>query len=99
MFIDNYINQIKTLCIKYEVKHLFVFGSVLTNNFNDSSDIDFLVDLKSNDPFDYSENYFSLKFNLENLLQRPIDLLEQKGLKNQYLIEKINQTKRLIYAA
>jgi predicted nucleotidyltransferase len=32
------------------------------------------------DPIDYAEHYFDLKFKLENLLDRPIDLLEEKRL-------------------
>jgi predicted nucleotidyltransferase len=35
------------------VKNLFVFGSVLTPQFNENSDIDFIVDIDSTDPIDY----------------------------------------------
>ena len=99
MYLDNYINQIKNLCLKHKVKYLFVFGSVLTENFTDNSDIDLIIDINTNDPIDYAENYFSFKFKLEDLLKRKIDLLEQKALKNKYLIENIDRTKRIIYAA
>ena len=99
MYLDNYLGQIREMCYKNRVKHLFAFGSVLTDTFSDESDVDLLVDLKSNDPFDYAENYFNLKFQLEELLKRPVDLLEEKGLKNKYLLESINQSKRLIYEA
>ncbi|MCK4664491.1 MAG: nucleotidyltransferase domain-containing protein [Bacteroidales bacterium] len=97
MFLDNYVNQIIGLCEKHKVKQLFAFGSVLTNKFSETSDIDFVVDIKSTNPIDYAENYFELKFQLEDLLKRPIDLLEQRGLKNSYLIKSINNTKKLIY--
>lgn len=40
MYLDNYIDQIKVLCTQNKVKHLFVFGSVLTNRFNETSDVD-----------------------------------------------------------
>lgn len=99
MYLDSYINQIKKLCLKHKVKYLFVFGSVLTENFTDNSDIDLIIDINTNDPIDYAENYFSFKFKLEDLLKRKIDLLEQKALKNKYLIENIDRTKRIIYAA
>ena len=99
MYLDNYINQIVCLCSKYKVKNLFAFGSVLTENFAGDSDIDFLIDIHSSDPIDYAENYFDFKFELEDLLNRPIDLLEQKGLKNSFLIDNINKTKKLIYEA
>lgn len=99
MYLDNYIDQIRTLCDQNKVKRLFVFGSVLTDRFNESSDVDLLVDIAQPDPFDYAESYFDLKFKLQELLKRPIDLLEEKSLKNTYLIENINQTKKLLYEA
>ena len=99
MYLDNYLNQIKVLCKKHKVRNLFVFGSVLTENFTDNSDIDLIIDININDPIDYAENYFNFKFKLEDLLKRKIDLLEQKALKNKYLIENIDKTKRVIYAA
>lgn len=99
MYLDNYIDQIRTLCDQNKVKRLFVFGSVLTDRFNESSDVDLLVDIAQPDPFDYAESYFDLKFKLQDLLKRPVDLLEEKSLKNSYLIENINQTKKLIYEA
>ncbi len=99
MYLDNYLNQIENLCKKHKVKNLFVFGSVLTENFSDNSDIDLIIEINTNDPIDYAENYFDFKFKLEDLLKRKIDLLEQKALKNKYLIENIDKTKRIIYAA
>ena len=99
MYLDNYIDQIRTLCDQNKVKRLFVFGSVLTDQFNESSDVDLLVDIAQSDPFDYEESYFDLKFKLQDLLKRPVDLLEEKSLKNTYLIENINQTKKLLYEA
>jgi len=99
MFLDTYKYQIKQLCYKHKVKYLFAFGSVLTRDFSDLSDVDLLVDINSNDPLDYAENYFDLKFKLEDLLKRKIDLLEERGIRNQYLKESIDKSKRLIYGA
>ena len=97
MYLDNYLKDIEKLCILHQVKFLFAFGSVLTEDFDCKSDIDFIVDLKLDNPIDYGEHYFELKFQLEDLLDRSIDLLEQRGLQNTYLIEKISKSKRVIY--
>jgi predicted nucleotidyltransferase len=70
---------------------------VLTGDFNPESDIDLIVDIDENDPVTYSDSYFNLKFQLEKLLQRRIDLLEQNAIKNIYLKEQIDQTKVLLY--
>ncbi len=99
MYLDNYLNQIIGLCKKHKVRNLFVFGSVLTENFTNNSDIDLIIDININDPIEYAENYFNFKFTLEDLLNRKIDLLEQKALKNKYFIENIDKTKKVIYAA
>jgi uncharacterized protein len=99
MFLESYIGDIKILCQKNKVKSLYVFGSVLTDAFTDKSDIDLIVDIDSIDPFEYSDNYFDLKFSLEELLSRRIDLLENRALKNPYLRENIDNSKKLIYAS
>lgn len=99
MYLDPFRNQIIQLCQKHKVKYLFAFGSVLTNKFSDESDVDLLVDIKLKDPIKYAENYFDLKFQLEYLLKRKIDLLEERGLKNHFLKENIDNTKQLIYEA
>ncbi len=95
--VDQNIDKIRALCDKHKVTRLFVFGSVLTDNFDKSSDIDFLVDFYGVDLYDYADNYFDLKKSLEDLLNRQIDLLEEKALKNPYLKETIDSSKQLIY--
>lgn len=93
------IQNIIALCRRYKVKTLAVFGSILTDRFNDSSDIDLLVDFEKINPneFDYVSNYFGLRDALESLLNRKVDLIESKGIRNKYLIENINRTKQTIY--
>jgi len=98
MYLDNFKNDITILCLKNKVKSLYVFGSVLTDKFNDKSDIDMVVDIDSTDPFDYADNYFNLKFSLQDLFRRPIDLLENKAIKNPYIRQNIDHSKSLIYA-
>lgn len=68
--LTEHINQIKHLCNEHRVKSLFAFGSVLTKQFNADSDIDFVVDIDSNNPLDYSDHYFALKFQQEQLFKK-----------------------------
>lgn len=97
ILIYKHIDKIKTLCNKHKVSKLFVFGSVLTDKFNKSSDIDLLVDFSGVSAYDYADNYFDLKSSLEKLFKRPVDLLEDKAIKNPYLRESIDSSKQLIY--
>lgn len=92
-----HIAQINRLCKQYRVKSLFAFGSVVSDRFSADSDIDLVVDIDSDDPLDYSDRYFDLKFQLEDMLKRPIDLLEEKAIRNPLLKKEIDSTKVLIY--
>lgn len=98
MYLEKYADEINNLCLQNKVKSLYVFGSVLTSDFSEKSDIDLLVDIEGNDPFDYADNYFNLKFALQDLLKRPIDLLENKAIKNPFIRQNIDESKSLIYA-
>lgn len=95
--LKNQLDTIRSLCERYRVKTLYVFGSVLTPNFDAHSDIDLLVDFLDQDALQYTSNYFQFKFELEKLFNRKIDLLEERALKNPYFIENINQKKQLLY--
>ena len=99
MHLDRYKDDINKLCLENKVKTLYVFGSVLTNQFTKKSDIDLVVDIDSNDPFEYADSYFNLKFALQDLFKRKVDLLENKAIKNQYLRENIEKSKMLIYGS
>ena|SRR6185503_2199206 len=95
--VTRHIDQIRKLCKSNKVKSLFAFGSVLSEDFKPDSDIDLIVDIEAKDPLIYSDSYFNLKFQLEQLFKRKIDLLEQNSIKNPYLSKQIDETKVLIY--
>ncbi len=97
MILDKHIHDINKLCSAHKVRELFAFGSVLTERFNNESDIDFVVDFEPIDLFLYADNYYDLKFSLRDILKRPVDLLEDRAIKNPYLRQAINQKKLLIY--
>ena len=85
------------LCQKYQVLRLYVFGSVLTDRFNEKSDIDFLVSFDQIPLLDYADYFFDFIYALEKLFARKIDLLTEKSLSNPYLIQSINRHKQLLY--
>ena len=95
--LENHTSDISKLCEIHKVKTLYAFGSVLTEKFNAESDIDLIVDFEHLDVLDYADNYFDLKFSLQEILKRPIDLLEDKAIKNPYFRKSINQQRQLIY--
>jgi len=94
---DENIKQIRQLCKECRVKNFSVFGSVLTDNFSSESDIDFVVDFDEKDPFKYTDLYFQLKEKLEQILKRQVDLIEERGIKNQFFKKEIDDSKVVIY--
>lgn len=104
MSANNYVNplvaykkQINELCVNHKVKSLYAFGSVLTDHFNNKSDIDLIVDFNEIDLLDYADNYFDLKFSLQEIFNRSVDLLEERAIKNPYFKQALNQKKELVY--
>ena len=95
--IESHTKEISNLCKTHRVKSLYAFGSVLSDKFSSQSDVDLIVDFEPFDVLDYSDNYYELKFSLENVLKRNVDLLEQKAIKNPYFLKTIDQNKKLIY--
>lgn len=95
--IQTYKTAITKLCEIHKVKKLYAFGSVLTENFNTNSDIDFIVEFGTIQLEDYADNYFDFKFSLQDVLKRPIDLLEDKVIKNPYFRKTVNEKRQLIY--
>jgi len=97
MYLEAYKEIIRNLCKKYNVNSLYAFGSVLTNRFNEQSDIDMIVSFKEIPLESYADNYFDLKFTLQDVLQRSVDLLEEHAIKNPFFLQHVNQHKQLIY--
>lgn len=95
--LHQHIDQIRELCNLNNVNTLFAFGSVTGGRFTADSDVDLIVDIIDDDPISYSDKYFNLKFQLEKILKREIDLLEQKAIRNKFLTNEINRTKVQIY--
>ncbi|MCU0395031.1 MAG: nucleotidyltransferase domain-containing protein [Chitinophagaceae bacterium] len=92
-------SAIIALCQKHRVKELFVFGSALRDDFGPESDIDFQVTYSdASSATEQFETYITLKSELEKLLHREVDLIEQQSLRNKYLRYFINLEKKPLYA-
>ena len=72
--------KIAELCRKYHVTELAVFGSSLRRDFDEASDIDFLVEYEPDAPVSLIE-HCALENALARLLDRPVDLVSKAGLK------------------
>lgn len=95
--LTTYQKKIGELCATHKVKRLYAFGSAITPNFNAESDIDLIVAFDEIEVIDYADNYFDLKFSLQDLFKRPVDLLEEQAIRNPYFKLAVDQKKEIIY--
>ena len=95
--IQNNIDGIRHILQKHNVKRAFVFGSVCTDSFSDSSDVDMIIAFNKRYFDNYVDNYLSLESELSKLLRRNVDLTTEETIQNPYFIQSVNQTKTAIY--
>jgi predicted nucleotidyltransferase len=96
--IEQHIDAISEICRKHQVKELYAFGSVLDENrFRPDSDVDLLVEFNNMSYDFYAENYNEFENSLTSLLNREVDLLSPKFLRNRIFIKRLNETKKKIF--
>lgn len=90
---------IKSACKQYGVERLRVFGSVLTDRFDpQTSDVDFLVTFQPGRE-NLFHDYFDLKFELERIVGRNVDLVMERSVKNPFFRASAIETAQDLYAA
>jgi predicted nucleotidyltransferase len=86
------------LCKSHNVKNIYAFGSAVTEDFNDeSSEIDLLIEIDSEDPIERGENLMKIWDKVEDFFQRKVDLLTNSSIKNPIPRNNIDRTKILLY--
>lgn len=96
--LSNRISEITHVLKENKVKRAYAFGSICTDKFNKDSDVDLLISFEDNlDPITYAQNYFKIVELTEHILNRKVDLITERSLKNPYFIKVMNKTKTLIY--
>ncbi|MBG0739249.1 nucleotidyltransferase domain-containing protein [Paeniglutamicibacter antarcticus] len=93
------IEAIRSACQRYGVERLRVFGSVLTHRFDpETSDVDFLVVFRP-ERENLFHDYFDLKFELERIVGRGVDLVTERSVKNPFFKASAFGSAQDIYAA
>ena len=95
--IDFYRGKLIALCEHHKVQQFYLFGSILGARFNESSDVDVLVQFGEIDLMEYFDNYMDFKEKLEELFQRPVDLVENQAIRNPIFRKVVDREKVLVY--
>lgn len=87
--------KINNFCKKYHIAFLALFGSILTSNFKDSSDVDFLVKFEEN----HSPSLFDLvdiESELGSIVGRQVDLRTPNEI-SQFFRDEVLAQAKVIY--
>jgi predicted nucleotidyltransferase len=88
------------ICRRFRVRTLEIFGSSLRDDFDPArSDLDFLVEFEDVPVVQFADLFFGLQETLSALFQLPVDLLTPESITNPFLLEGINQSRKVLYAA
>lgn len=99
-FIEQYLCELESLCRKYHVARLDLFGSAADGTFDPKhSDLDFLVDFQDDAPMGPFHQYFDFLEELKRLFGCSVDLVERRAMKNPYFINAVKTNQEPLYAA
>lgn len=91
-------DRIRDFCMRWKLRELALFGSVLGPQFTDASDVDVLVEFR--DGVEWSLfDWIVMGDELRAIFGREVDLVAKEGLRNPYRRDAILESREVIYAA
>ncbi len=97
LLVETNAEKIVEICRRHGVKKLAVFGSALREDFRADSDVDLLVEFLPDNRMGLFE-FIEMQMELEDLLQRKVDLVSVGALKDRMRPGIVNSS-RVLYAA
>lgn len=98
--IDRKRDQIRSLCQRYAVEWLAIFGSATGGDWNPQvSDLDFLVRFQRDTEPGIADRFLGLADELERLFSRPVDLVTDDSIENPYFRQAVDASRLELYAA
>jgi len=90
--------RIAEFCRKWRVKEFAIFGSALGEDFRPDSDVDVLVELEEDAPWD-AFDWVDMIEELKGVFGRDVDLVEKTAIRNPFRRRHILSHHEVIYAA
>ena len=98
--INQHLPALQALCRKHHVARLALFGSATGESFDAAdSDIDFTVEFLPLPVGSRADAYFDLLEDLQQLLERPVDLVVTRAITNPFFEESVKSSELQLYAA
>jgi hypothetical protein len=95
--LELYKSQVEEVCRTLRIRRLDLVGSAARLDFSAASDVDVLVEFDGDAGL--FERYFGLKERLEAIFGRPVDVIEERALRNPFFIKTVERDRKTIYAA
>ena len=93
-----YRSRLTELCHSLSVRCLELVGSAAREDFHpESSDIDVLIEFEGNHAL--FDRYFELKFGLESIFGRKVDVIQNGAIMNPHIRTTLEQDRITIYEA
>lgn len=90
--------DIAAFCRKWSVAKLWLFGSVVRDDFRPDSDVDVMVEFVPKAPIDLFD-IIEMKYELEELFGRSVDIVEAGTIRNPFKKRNIERDLTMVYAA
>ncbi|CAA9549242.1 MAG: hypothetical protein AVDCRST_MAG18-157 [uncultured Thermomicrobiales bacterium] len=96
--IEQQREALAVLCERFGVRRLDLFGSAVVGHFDPAtSDLDFVAEFAGAEEPGYARRYIEFVEALEELFQRPVDLLTERMIGDRHFRETIERTRRRVY--
>ena len=90
--------SIADLCRRHEVRRLDLFGSAARGEFQpERSDLDFIVQFTRTGYAGYADAFLDFADALEKLLDRKVDLLTERMIRNPYFRATVEASRQTVY--
>lgn len=93
--IDQFRQRVQKVCRDLSLQRLDLVGSAAREDFAADSDVDVLVSFGGDEGL--FRRYFDLKERLEEIFERPVDVIEERAVKNPYFKRMIEKDRIRIY--
>ncbi|MGH7553052.1 MAG: nucleotidyltransferase family protein [Longimicrobiales bacterium] len=88
--------RVAQFCLRYHIRRLALFGSILRKDFRPDSDVDVLVEFETGHTPGFA--FVGIQEELSGLLGRRVDLRTPEDL-SRYFRDEVVKTAKLLYAA
>ena len=91
-------SRVAQLCRDLSVRELRLFGSAATDKFDASrSNVDVVVDFVDGDKPGIADRYMALAEGLEEIFNRPVDLVTTRSIRNPFFRRAVDQLSHVLY--